>query len=88
MLYAFRMIFIGKQLMIGLRRLAALAAAVCVVWSILGPNPVSAQAPRPPAKAHVYVLRSFMNAFSSGIYDLAANVRTQGIHASRPIQSD
>ena len=84
MLYAFRMIFIGKQLMIGLRRLAALAAAVCVVWSILGPNPVSAQAPRPQATAHahVYVLRSFMNVFSSGIYDLAANVRIQGIHAS------
>jgi len=82
MLYAFRMIFIGKQLMIGLRRLAALAALVCLVWSILGPNPVSAQAPRPQATAHVYVLRSFMNVFSSGIYDLAANVRIQGIHAS------
>jgi hypothetical protein len=80
----FRMVFIGKQLMIGLRRLAAMGAAVSVVWSILGPNPVSAEALRPQAKAHahVYLLRSFMNVFSSGIYDLAANVRSQGIYAT------
>jgi hypothetical protein len=70
--------------MIGFWRLAAMGAAVSVVWSILGPNLVSAEALRPQAKAHahVYLLRSFMNVFSSGIYDLAANVRIQGIYAT------
>ena len=63
------------------RRLVAISAAV--VCSILSPNLGSAESLRHQATAHVhvYLLRSFI-VFSSGIYDLAATFRTQGINAT------
>jgi hypothetical protein len=53
-------------------------------WQILCPNLAHAGPLRPQAKAHahVYLLRSFMSVFSPGIYDLAANIRIQGIYAT------
>jgi hypothetical protein len=69
--------------MIGFRRLAAMGTAVSVACAILSLNPVSAESLKHQARAHthVYLLRSFM-VFSSGIYDLAANFRIQGINAT------
>jgi hypothetical protein len=66
--------------MIGFRHLVAVIAAV--VCSILSPNVGSAQSLRhQTTTAHVYVLRSFL-VFSSGLFDLAANFRAQGLNAT------
>jgi hypothetical protein len=61
-----------------------MGAAVSIVCSILYPSLASAEWLRPQARAHahVYLLRSFMNVFSSPIYELAAKVRIQGIYAT------
>src|SRR5262249_41183862 len=71
----------GKLTMVFWRLVAISAAVVC---SILSPNLGSAESLRRQATlqhVHVYLLRSFI-VFSSGIYDLAATFRTQGINAT------
>jgi hypothetical protein len=70
----------GGTSMIGFRHLVAVIAAV--VCSILSPNVGSAQPLRhQTTTAHVYVLRSFL-VLSSGLFDLAANFRAQGLNAT------